>query len=89
MPKSSKLTPQKIEQPAEKKKRASGAGVKPEDGVQPLDRKQIRIDRASEIVLTEIGGGNLSLGIRESARRLKEIGDMSPFSLERHNKRKN
>jgi hypothetical protein len=71
-----------------KKKRASGAGVKPDDGVSPLDRKQIRIDPESDAILSKIGGGNLSLGIREAARRLVENKDAKPFSATRHAKRR-
>ncbi len=63
----------------QKRKRASGAGVKPEDGASPLSRKQIRLDPESEAILSKIGGGNLSLGIREAARRLDGHGDTSPF----------
>lgn len=71
----------------EKKTRASGAGVKPEDGCAPLERKQIRIDPESEAILAKIGKGNLSLGIREAARRIVEAGDAKPFSVARHEKR--
>lgn len=71
----------------QKKKRASGAGVKPDDGVSPLARKQIRLDPDSEAILWKIGGGNLSLGIREAARRLDEHDDIEPFTLKRHEKR--
>lgn len=70
-----------------KQTRASGAGVKPEDGCSPLDRKQIRIDPESEAILSRIGKGNLSLGIREAARRLEESKDAKPFSEARHAKR--
>lgn len=67
--------------------RASGAGVKASDGAQPLDRKQVRIDSESEAILSKIGDGNLSLGIREAARRLSESGDIGPFDDVRHEKR--
>ena len=70
-----------------KKTRAPGAGVKPDDGASPLDRKQVRIDPATEAVLSKIGGGNLSLGIREAARRLVELADTKPFSAKRHAQR--
>lgn len=71
----------------QKNKRASGAGVKPKDGVSPMDRKQVRLDPSTDALLSRIGGGNLSLGVREAARRLAEHGDIAPFSLERHKKR--
>lgn len=69
------------------RKRASGAGVKPEDGATPLERKQIRLDPASEAILVKVGGGNLSLGIREAARRMAEHGDTGPFTRARHRAR--
>jgi len=71
----------------QKKTRAPGAGVKPEDGCAPLNRKQIRLDPASEAILSLIGNGNLSLGIREAARRLAENNDTAKFSAARHEKR--
>lgn len=73
---------------AQKQTRAPGAGVKAEDGCTPLERKQVRIDPRSEAILTKIGKGNLSLGIREAARRVDEVGDTKPFSVSRHAKRK-
>lgn len=72
---------------AEKKTRAPGAGVKADDGASLLDRKQVRIDPETERILSHIGDGNLSLGIREAARRLMELKDTSKFSLTRHKKR--
>ncbi len=71
----------------QKKTRAPGAGVKPNDGVSQLDRKQVRIDPESEEILSRVGGGNLSLGIREAARRLVEQKDIKPFSAKRHEER--
>lgn len=68
----------------QKKTRAPGAGVKPDDGATSLDRKQVRLDPESEAILSTVGGGNLSLGIREAARRLVEHGDLKPFSAKRH-----
>lgn len=62
-----------------KKRRASGAGVKAKDGAGDLERKQIRIDPFTEELLTTIGGGNLSLGIREAARRLVASRDTGVF----------
>jgi hypothetical protein len=71
---------------AEKKTRSPGAGVKPEDGCSSLTRKQVRIDPESEAILSLIGKGNLSLGIREAARRLIESKDTRPFIADRHEK---
>jgi hypothetical protein len=70
----------------EKKLRAPGAGVKAEDGV-TTERKQVRLDAESEAVLLKVGGGNLSLGIREAARRLSERKDTKEFSLKQHSAR--
>ena len=61
--------------------------MKPDDGVSPLDRKQVRLDPESEAILSKIGGGNLSLGIREAARRLAELKDTKPFDPKRHAER--
>lgn len=77
-----------LKPPLQKKTRASGAGVKPEDMASPLERKQIRIDPASDLLLSRVGGGNLSLGIREAARRLAEHDDLERFSVTRHSGRK-
>jgi hypothetical protein len=71
----------------EKKTRAPGAGVKADDGASPLERKQVRIDPETERILSLVGDGNLSLGIREAARRLVEAKDAGKFSLARHKKR--
>lgn len=71
----------------QKKTRAPGAGVKPDDRVSQLDRKQVRLDPESEAILSRVGGGNLSLGIREAARRLVEQKDTSPFTAKRHENR--
>jgi hypothetical protein len=73
--------------PTIKKKRAPGAGVKADDGAKPLDRKQVRIDPATDALLSSIGSGNLSLGIREAARRLAEHADVGPFDIDRHRAR--
>lgn len=67
----------------EQKKRAPGAGVKADDGV-ATERKQVRLDAESESILLKVGGGNLSLGIREAARRLAERQDTKEFSAKRH-----
>ena len=74
-----------------KRTRKSGAGVKADDGAAPLERVQVRLDPVSESIFLAIGTvdgkENLSLGIREAARRLEEAGDIKPFSLSRHMKR--
>lgn len=68
----------------QKKTRAPGAGVKPDDGASPLARKQVRLDPETEAILSRLGGGNLSLGIREAARRLVEHSDIEAFSVKKH-----
>lgn len=72
---------------SEKKTRAPGAGVKADDGVKNLERKQVSIDAATAAILEMVGGGNLSLGIREAARRIKEHQDAEKFSTQRHQQR--
>ena len=67
----------------QKKRRAPGAGVKAEDGA-ATKRKQVRLDAKSEVILLNVGGGNLSLGIREATRRLVECQDIGEFSEKRH-----
>ena len=71
---------------SQKKTRAPGAGVKADDGVM-TERKQVRLDAAAEAVLLKIGAGNLSLGIREAARRLLERKDIKEFSPKQHGSR--
>jgi len=71
----------------EKKTRASGAGVRPSDGCYPLNRKQVLLDEKSEAILLKIGRGNMSLGIREAARRLVDKKDTRPFSATLHEER--
>jgi hypothetical protein len=71
----------------EKRTRASGAGVKPEDLCEKLERKQVRLDPETVLILSRIGKKNLSLGIREAARRVVENDDDKVFSLSRHEKR--
>lgn len=71
----------------QKKTRAPGAGVKADDGCTNLVRKQVMTDPETDAILSKIGKGNLSLGMREAARRLAEIGDTRPFSAARHAKR--
>ncbi len=70
-----------------KKTRAPGAGLKADDGVVELERKQVRVDRATEELLCKVGGGNFSLGVREAARRLLEHKDTAKFTLKRHSLR--
>lgn len=72
----------------QKKTRAPGAGVKADDGCTGLTRKQVLIDVDTDAILSRIGKGNLSLGMREAARRLVEAGDTRPFSAARHEKRR-
>ena len=67
----------------QKKTRAPGAGVKADDGA-VTERKQVRLDAESEAILLKVGGNNLSLGIREAARRLVEHKDIKEFSAKRH-----
>lgn len=67
----------------EKRKRAPGAGVKPDDGVHG-ERKQLRLDAVTEAIFAKIGDGNVSLGAREAARRLVEAKDVAKFSAARH-----
>lgn len=69
-----------------KKKRKPGAGVKPDDGVHG-ERKQLRLDPATEAIFAKIGAGNVSLGAREAARRLIEHKDVAKFSTARHAER--
>ena len=66
------------------RKRAPGAGVKSADGVTDVERRNVMIDPPGAAILEKIGGGNLSLGVREAARRLKESGDTAKFSEKRH-----
>lgn len=75
----------KVTKPA--RKRAPGGGGKADDGVCDPERKLVLVDPATVAVLTAVGGGNLSLGIREAARRLVELGDTVPFSAVRHSTR--
>lgn len=70
------------------RKRAPGGGLKADDGVTNPERKLVRVDPDSLAVLTQVGNGNLSLGIREAARRLVEHGDLAAFSVVRHRSRK-
>ncbi|MYM92663.1 hypothetical protein [Duganella vulcania] len=67
--------------------RAPGAGVKADDGAKPLMRKQINIDAETFALLTAVGGDQLSLGVREAARRLAEHADLAPFDPKRHRAR--
>ncbi|MGP3505507.1 hypothetical protein [Citrobacter sp. 18056] len=69
------------------RQRAPGAGVKARDGVTAVERRNVMIDPASLALFERIGQGNLSLGVREAARRLQESGDTAEFSQERHDTR--
>lgn len=80
-------TRESMMQNPEKRKRAPGAGVKADDGVTGLERKQVRLDADTEALLFQVGGNNLSLGIREAARRLIEHADTEPFNKKRHESR--
>lgn len=64
------MTPKSPFPKTDKKSRAPGGGLKAVDGAMDLARKQVRMDAHTESILSAIGGGNLSLGIREAARRL-------------------
>lgn len=70
------------------RRRAPGAGVKAADGAAQVERRNVMIDPVSVRVLEKIGGGNLSLGVREAARRLCESGDTAKFTKKRHEARK-
>ena len=69
------------------RKRAQGGGPKAGDGASNTVRKLVLVDPETVAVLTAVGGGQFSLGIREAARRLVELGDTGPFTAERHSKR--
>ena len=69
------------------RQRAPGAGKPTTDGVTKVERRNVMIDPPGLEVLEKIGGGNLSLGVREAARRLKESGDTAKFSKKRHDGR--
>ena len=47
-----------------------------------LVRKQVLVDEDAWSILTRIGGGELSLGIREAARRLAFSGQTQPFGVD-------
>ncbi len=66
-----------------KKTRAPGAGVKADDGAL-TERKQLRLDADTEALFLRVGDGNVSLGARETARRLVEHKDTEKFSSKRH-----
>lgn len=73
---------------APKQRRAPGAGRPVGDGVENTARHQVMLDEDSETILKQIGGGQLSLGVREAARRLVEHADVDAFSRERHEARR-
>lgn len=68
----------------EPRKRAPGAGVKALDGVIDVTRYQVMLDETTVALMRHIGEKNLSLGIREAARRVKEAKDTRAFSPNRH-----
>lgn len=70
-----------------KRSRAPGAGRKVRDGQVDTRRHEVMLDAASAAVLIAVGGGNLSLGVREATRRIVESGDTAPFSEARHSLR--
>lgn len=65
------------------------AGAKALDGCTSPERRQIKIDPKSEATFMKIGNGNLSLGIREVARRVAEAGNTQPFDASQHEKGRN
>ena len=69
------------------RKRAPGAGVKAPDGVTGTERRNVMFDAESLALFEKIGAGNVSLGLREGARRLIESGDTAKFSKKRHKER--
>lgn len=70
-----------------KRTRNLGAGPKADDGVKRLTRKQVKLDEETIRILTRVGGGNLSLGVREARRRIVEAKDTRKFSEVRHHNR--
>ena len=74
-------------QEREIKRRAPGGGMKAVDGVQGAKRHNVMLDEASLSIMLKIGDGNLSVGVREAARRLKESGDTGAFSQKRREQR--
>lgn len=48
-----------------------GQGIKAADGATGLKRRSISIDDASAATLRQLGNGNLSVGIRLAAARIK------------------
>jgi hypothetical protein len=70
-----------------KRTRTLGAGPKADDGVKRLTRKQVKLDEETIRILTRVGGGNLSLGVREASRRIVEAKDTRKFSEVRHHNR--
>ena len=63
----------------ENKKKSQSPGVKAIDGAAVLERKQVRLDATTQEILVAVGGGNLSLGIREAARRLKSSNNAHAY----------
>lgn len=62
-------------------------GVQAQDGPIDLERKNLTLDSRAIEVFKKIGGGEMSLGAREAARRLAEHGLTEPFSPHQHQQR--
>jgi hypothetical protein len=57
-------------------------GVQAQDKVM-APRASVAIDEESRKLATKIGGGIISLGIREALRRCSDHNDTEPFNAER------
>lgn len=64
------------------------AGVQAQDGPIDLKRKNLMLDTKAIEIFKTIGSGEMSLGAREAARRLEELGLLEPFSPHQHQQRK-
>ncbi len=69
------------------RQRAVGAGLKTMDNRTDVTRTNVMLDPLSVAVFEEIGGGNISLGAREAARRLYDKGDVEEFHEAHHRRR--
>ena len=69
------------------KKRSPGGGARAADGVSRVARVNVMLDPESLAILERIGNGNLSLGVREAARRLQQTGQTRKFSVKEHEER--
>ncbi len=70
-----------------KRTRVLGGGPRADDGLKRLTRKQVMLDAETIRILSRVGGGNLSLGVREARRRIVEAKDTRKFSEVRHHNR--